>query len=327
MVSAEGMLDDANGDGIYEWGKRYYYHDHLGSIRALIDGNGKYLANYEYWPYGEEMTSSTYNEDSYRYTGHERDYDLNMDYMRTRHYRYLDGRFHQPDPVNGTTANPLNWNLYTYTYNNPLNLSDPFGLYTVICSETDEKCKENERAFELQRKRLSFSEDTLIAAAASAYGELGEINGIVVKFESLKGNEGAKTEPIASPNMDTGILNFKFNVYIDPKIMANEARFAAAIGHEGQHILDVKKFAETVKISSDQISYDPARRLTIEQTEKNAYLITHKILSHYNAKLKYDGGTLGGKNMTEKQVLREIEKILKGPTYKNKLNNPWPDWP
>ena len=114
-----------------EWGKRYYYHDHLGSIRALIDGRGNYLASYEYWPYGEEMTSSTYNEDSYRYTGHERDYDLSMDYMKSRHYKYEIGRFYQPDPVNGSIENAMSWDLYLYVNNDPLNYIDPEGTLEV----------------------------------------------------------------------------------------------------------------------------------------------------------------------------------------------------
>ena len=133
-----------DGERIYygnslEWGKRYYYHDHLGSIRGLIDGQGNYLASYEYWPYGEEMTSSTYNEDSYRYTGHERDYDLKMDYMKSRHYKYTYGRFHQPDRVNGKTGIPLSFNLYSYALGNPLKFYDPTGRMFQYFSYGDEQ--------------------------------------------------------------------------------------------------------------------------------------------------------------------------------------------
>ncbi len=143
-ICAEGMLDDTNGDGIMEWGKRYYFHDHLGSIRAIIDGNGNYLANYEYWPYGEEMTSSTFNEDTYRYTGHERDYDINMDYMRSRHYKYGIARFQTPDEENGKVNNPLSFNLYIYSLDNPLKFYDPFGKAPVlvdVCNITTGKCE------------------------------------------------------------------------------------------------------------------------------------------------------------------------------------------
>ncbi len=79
-----------------------------------------YIKIYPYWPYGEELTSSTYNEDSYRYTGHERD------------YKYKIGRFQTPDPVNGKTGMPLSFNLYSYVQNNPLNYIDPEGTMAKL---------------------------------------------------------------------------------------------------------------------------------------------------------------------------------------------------
>jgi len=48
--------------------------------------------------------------------------------MKSRHYRYLDGRFHQPDAVNGSTGSAMSWNLYSYVQNNPMNFIDPYGL-------------------------------------------------------------------------------------------------------------------------------------------------------------------------------------------------------
>jgi RHS repeat-associated protein len=89
--------------------------------------NGQLVYNFEYWPYGEEFTSSEYNWDSYRYTGHQRDYDLGLDYMRSRHYSYTLGRFYQPDSVNGSIGSAMSWNLYSYVQGNPMNLTDPTG--------------------------------------------------------------------------------------------------------------------------------------------------------------------------------------------------------
>jgi len=47
--------------------------------------------------------------------------------MKSRHYNYLIGRFHQPDSVNGKTGNPLSFNLYSYGLGNPLKYYDPNG--------------------------------------------------------------------------------------------------------------------------------------------------------------------------------------------------------
>jgi|GEM_PF-2554383 len=129
MVAADGILDDMDGDGYPEaLGRRYYYHDHLGSVRAVTDGYENFLMAYDYWPYGEEMYSSQWNEESYRYTGHERDYDLNLDYMHARHYSYGKGRFFSTDILNGSINRPQTLNLYSYTAGNPLNYVDPLGF-------------------------------------------------------------------------------------------------------------------------------------------------------------------------------------------------------
>jgi hypothetical protein len=48
--------------------------------------------------------------------------------MKSRHYRYLDGRFYQPDSVNGSIGSAMSWNLYSYVQGNPMNFVDPYGL-------------------------------------------------------------------------------------------------------------------------------------------------------------------------------------------------------
>lgn len=112
--------------------RRYYFYDHLKSVRAVPAEYGDLLYNFEYWPFGEEYTSSEFNEDSYRYTGHKRDYDLQLDYMISRYYNYQLGRFYQPDPVNGSIEKVLSWNLYTYVQNNPLKFTDIEGKMSKI---------------------------------------------------------------------------------------------------------------------------------------------------------------------------------------------------
>ncbi|HQO21286.1 MAG TPA: RHS repeat-associated core domain-containing protein, partial [Acidobacteriota bacterium] len=50
-------------------------------------------------------------------------------YMHFRYYGSNIGRFMKPDPVGGNPGNPQSWNLYAYVGNNPINRTDPTGMY------------------------------------------------------------------------------------------------------------------------------------------------------------------------------------------------------
>lgn len=45
-----------------------------------------------------------------------------------RQYAAVPGKFMRADPVAGNPGNPQNWNRYSYTMNDPVNLVDPEGL-------------------------------------------------------------------------------------------------------------------------------------------------------------------------------------------------------
>jgi RHS repeat-associated protein len=62
-----------------------------------------------------------------KFTSHERDEGLMLDYMLARYYGASMGRFLSVDPVDGTPGNPQTWNLYAYVTNNPVRLIDPTG--------------------------------------------------------------------------------------------------------------------------------------------------------------------------------------------------------
>ncbi|GAA1392376.1 hypothetical protein GCM10009639_23890 [Kitasatospora putterlickiae] len=69
--------------------------------------------------------------------------------LGARQYDPATGRFISPDPVLDP-ANPSQWNAYAYSYNDPVNTSDPSGLYgswcaTQACAEATQK-EEDEKA-------------------------------------------------------------------------------------------------------------------------------------------------------------------------------------
>jgi RHS repeat-associated protein len=65
------------------------------------------------------------------FTGQERDSETNNDNFVARYFGSSLGRFLSPDPSGIFLGNPLDpqqLNLYAYTRNNPINLTDPTGL-------------------------------------------------------------------------------------------------------------------------------------------------------------------------------------------------------
>ena len=106
----------------------FYHQDHLGNTRVITDENGNILAEHKYFPYGEELTSQTQDTLSHKFTGHERDFESNLDYMLARYYSSFQGRFLNPDPKKGgVERNSQKFNLYSYVINNPIRYTDPEG--------------------------------------------------------------------------------------------------------------------------------------------------------------------------------------------------------
>jgi RHS repeat-associated protein len=61
-------------------------------------------------------------------TGKERDDETGLDYFGARYYSGAQGRFTSPDSTAySKLGNPQSWNLYAYSFNNPLKFIDPTG--------------------------------------------------------------------------------------------------------------------------------------------------------------------------------------------------------
>ena len=66
----------------------------------------------------------------HKFTGKERDPDTGSDYFGARWFRSSMARFYSPDPVgisNQKLFDPQQWNMYSYSRNNPLRFVDPTG--------------------------------------------------------------------------------------------------------------------------------------------------------------------------------------------------------
>jgi len=113
--------------------------DALGSIRALVNETGHIVQSYQYDSFGNitildaEGNLILQNKaipNPYTFTAREYDPESGLYYYRARYYDPRLGRFLQEDPVKGFALFPQSFNLYPYCRNNPINLIDPYGLFT-----------------------------------------------------------------------------------------------------------------------------------------------------------------------------------------------------
>ena len=140
------MMRDRNLDGIIKNDEVFVYtRDHQSSVREITDLNGVVVQRYDYTAYGEttvELNGEVGDhliENPYGYTGRVHDRETGFYFYRARYYSPSLGRFLSPDPIGFEGGN----NFYIYVGNNPINLTDPFGLYgTNSCSYYRKRCSE-----------------------------------------------------------------------------------------------------------------------------------------------------------------------------------------
>ena len=101
----------------------YYHQDGLNSVKALTDISGNIIVNYDYDAWGNPVGTMPSIANPFTYTGREYDKETGMYYYRARYYDPKVGRFISKDPIKDGI------NFYSYVGNNPVNYTDPMGLY------------------------------------------------------------------------------------------------------------------------------------------------------------------------------------------------------
>jgi RHS repeat-associated protein len=131
-----GLVAEYKNDTTY-----FVHQDHLGSARLVSiypapsnpTSPGQWLSeNLDYLPFGE-LNSTDTGIDTHKFTGKERDSESGLDNFEARYYSSSLGRFMRPDPngAGAATRVPQSWNAYSYVLNNPINATDPTGLWCV----------------------------------------------------------------------------------------------------------------------------------------------------------------------------------------------------
>ncbi|MEG3928593.1 putative Ig domain-containing protein [Microcoleus sp. T3_D1] len=109
--------------------RAFYHVDGLGSTRALTNGAGNAIDTYTYDAYGNLIGRTGNTVNNYLYAGEQYDPNLGDYYLRARYYDTETGRFSGRDPFEGLLTEPLSLAKYPYVHGNPVNATDPTGLF------------------------------------------------------------------------------------------------------------------------------------------------------------------------------------------------------
>ena len=137
----------------------YHYHlDHLGTPRRITDDENRIVGQHTYHAFGPELSAGRIDEPSItrvKYTGHERDGDL--DYMHARYYSAGLGRFLSVDPTweSADLGKPQSWNRYSYVLNNPVNAIDPDGRLGFLTNDPEKLRERNEKIIGYTSKAIA----------------------------------------------------------------------------------------------------------------------------------------------------------------------------
>lgn len=105
-------------------GTHFFHHDQQGSTRILTGSTGSVIGTYEYSPFGALTSFSGSQSTQMGFAGQYRSHTSRLIYMRARTYDPTTAQYVTTDPLVGASSEP-----YSYAADNPLNQSDPSGLY------------------------------------------------------------------------------------------------------------------------------------------------------------------------------------------------------
>ena len=111
----------------------FFVRDHLGSVRAVVLGDGRVLETNSYYPYGlriDALSSTNYASSDvpnrYKYNGKELFEELQWLNYGARFYDAAVGRWWSRDPK---AEKAQAWTPYRYAFDSPVNVVDPDGRF------------------------------------------------------------------------------------------------------------------------------------------------------------------------------------------------------
>jgi RHS repeat-associated protein len=103
----------------------FYTHDHLGSVREVVDASGAIRARYAYTPFGQRTKVQGDLDADFGFTGHYFHAASGLNLTLYRAYDSSIGRWLSRDPIGEKGG----MNLYGYVGNDPISYVDPDGRF------------------------------------------------------------------------------------------------------------------------------------------------------------------------------------------------------
>lgn len=160
----------------------YFYGDHL-STRTEANSSGSVVRTYGHFPFGETWYE-TGTADKWKFTTYESDSESSLDYAQARYDAPALGRFMSLDTGAPSPGNPQSLNRYPYVMNDPINRTDPSGLYPMDQHEfmtflLATVAQQQDPGFEWDPTQLAMGArdaDALYAATALPFGFITNFN-------------------------------------------------------------------------------------------------------------------------------------------------------
>jgi fibro-slime domain-containing protein/RHS repeat-associated protein len=111
------------------WTTSYFGCDGNGSVRFLIGASGAITDTYNYDAFGALISGTGSTPNDYLFVGEQFDANVGFYYLRARYMNPFNGRFVTRDPHEGTIFDPSTLHKYLYVANDPVNKTDPSGLF------------------------------------------------------------------------------------------------------------------------------------------------------------------------------------------------------
>ena len=187
----------------------YYTRGHLGSVRELAKSGGSTLgARYDYDSYGRSTTALGTTPTDVNFTGLYRHSKSNLDLATYRPYDPDLGRWLSRDPIGETGG----INLYGYVGNNPVNATDPLGLWAYFQPST---------WFDGKGYQPGVVENDISEAAQAT------LDGII-PFADPFGDNGGYDECDPSLQFSRSAAQFARDVYTGRLLLGGAARLGAS---------------------------------------------------------------------------------------------------
>jgi RHS repeat-associated protein len=291
-------------------------NDWLGTKRFVANADGTKAETCTGLPFGDgpPCTGTGSDPSPQHFTGKERDTESGLDYFGARYYGSNMGRMMSPDPGNigANPANPQSWNMYSYSLNNPLTMTDPSGLY--VCADSSKCDSANDKAFATAlsaardaANRLTGDDKTAALRGLDAYGEATKDNGVKVGFDSSIGGGLTKTSGVANGNKsDLNPNGQNISVTLNPNFANDAYGGADLVSHEGSHVADGSAWVA----SGFSSGFDP----TYHQGDIDANHVQFNIMNSMNNAQTPSGSSWAGAGLYGGSVKWDQGATFKGIT-------------